>query len=297
LVFACVIDRRLIRYFLCCSFRNEAPYLREWIEYHRLIGFETFLLMNDNSTDDTQCLLDAYAEEGIVIRVPNDIDEEAVRDLHEQDAVFDVCTKYLQSNPTRFDPSRTWMMTHDTDEFVWFDKTDSVQSFGDAMGNLIRKHGTHVKSLLVPRFIVGSSGHDYYDAGLVIDRFTHRFNLNSCPGRARKNRFSSHLSKGHHFRDNNKSHRRRRLFHQRNPISYCRARQRSDSYDLEKSISHASSLAQDCTKRVNKKVVPTYCSTTHRHTLVNERKGDNRFLHSDIVGKTIVIMHYMTKSR
>lgn len=90
--------------------RNEAPYLHEWIEYHRMIGFEAFLLMNDNSTDDTQCILDAYAEKGIVIRMPEDY-EESKGDLErDNDNVFDACTRYLTSKPERFDPDRTWMM-------------------------------------------------------------------------------------------------------------------------------------------------------------------------------------------
>ena len=43
-----------------------------------MIGFESFLLMNDNSTDDTQCLLDEYASKGIVKRIPDDIDDDGI---------------------------------------------------------------------------------------------------------------------------------------------------------------------------------------------------------------------------
>jgi hypothetical protein len=37
-------------------------------QYHRMIGFESFLIMNDASTDDTQCILDYYAKQGVVVR-------------------------------------------------------------------------------------------------------------------------------------------------------------------------------------------------------------------------------------
>lgn len=47
-------------------FRNEAPFLREWIEYHRLVGVEHFWLYNDNSTDNWQEVLDPYIKEGVV---------------------------------------------------------------------------------------------------------------------------------------------------------------------------------------------------------------------------------------
>ncbi len=33
-------------------FRDEAPYLKEWIEFHRLIGVDQFHLVNNNSTDN-----------------------------------------------------------------------------------------------------------------------------------------------------------------------------------------------------------------------------------------------------
>ena len=98
--------------------RNEAPYLREWIEYHRLIGFDAFLLLDDGSTDDTPCILQAYAKAGIVIRVPTDIGYNDTKLDKMNDHVFDTCANYLNSHQDRFDPRNTWMMTHDVDKFV-----------------------------------------------------------------------------------------------------------------------------------------------------------------------------------
>lgn len=50
----------------CLFFQNEAPYLKEWIEYHRLIGFEYFYLYNNESTDNYAEVLSPYIQEGIV---------------------------------------------------------------------------------------------------------------------------------------------------------------------------------------------------------------------------------------
>ncbi|MES2200318.1 MAG: glycosyltransferase family 92 protein [Chlamydiota bacterium] len=47
-------------------FRNEAPYLKEWVEYHFAAGVEHFWLYNDNSTDNWQEVLQPYIESGIV---------------------------------------------------------------------------------------------------------------------------------------------------------------------------------------------------------------------------------------
>ncbi len=50
----------------CAIFRNEAPYLREWIEYHRLIGIEHFYLFNNLSEDDYLSILQPYIDAKIV---------------------------------------------------------------------------------------------------------------------------------------------------------------------------------------------------------------------------------------
>lgn len=47
-------------------FQNEAPYLREWIEYHRMIGVQHFLLVNDRSTDNFVDVLRPYVDAGEV---------------------------------------------------------------------------------------------------------------------------------------------------------------------------------------------------------------------------------------
>ena len=47
-------------------FQNEAPYLKEWIEYHKMVGVEHFWLYNDASTDNWQKVLEPYITEGLV---------------------------------------------------------------------------------------------------------------------------------------------------------------------------------------------------------------------------------------
>lgn len=47
-------------------FRDEAPYLKEWIEYHRMVGVDHFWLYNDKSTDNWEEVLAPYIKEGLV---------------------------------------------------------------------------------------------------------------------------------------------------------------------------------------------------------------------------------------
>jgi len=47
-------------------FQDEAPYLKEWIEFHKLVGVEHFYLYNNCSTDDCQSVLQPYIDRGEV---------------------------------------------------------------------------------------------------------------------------------------------------------------------------------------------------------------------------------------
>ena len=51
---------------ICSIFKNEAPFLKEFIEYHRLVGFEHFYFYNNNSEDDYLSVLKPYIDAGIV---------------------------------------------------------------------------------------------------------------------------------------------------------------------------------------------------------------------------------------
>jgi hypothetical protein len=51
---------------ICAIFQNEARFLKEWIEYHRLVGVEHFWLYNNNSSDHFLEVLDPYVKQGIV---------------------------------------------------------------------------------------------------------------------------------------------------------------------------------------------------------------------------------------
>jgi hypothetical protein len=47
-------------------FKNEAPYLKEWIEYHLMVGAEHFWLYDNESTDNWQEVLNPYIKAGLV---------------------------------------------------------------------------------------------------------------------------------------------------------------------------------------------------------------------------------------
>lgn len=51
---------------VCAIFKNEAPYLREWIEFNHIVGVDHFFLYNNNSEDNYEEIIEPYVKKGIV---------------------------------------------------------------------------------------------------------------------------------------------------------------------------------------------------------------------------------------
>jgi hypothetical protein len=51
---------------ICGIFKNEAPFLKEWIEFHEMIGVEHFYLYNNKSEDSYMEVLRPYIERELV---------------------------------------------------------------------------------------------------------------------------------------------------------------------------------------------------------------------------------------
>lgn len=51
---------------VCMIFKDSAPYLKEWIEYHRLVGVDHFFLFDNCSTDNPRRVLKKYIASGVV---------------------------------------------------------------------------------------------------------------------------------------------------------------------------------------------------------------------------------------
>ena len=51
---------------MCAIAKNEGRYLREWIEYHKMLGVEKFYLYDNESTDNTRDVIQPYIDKGLV---------------------------------------------------------------------------------------------------------------------------------------------------------------------------------------------------------------------------------------
>lgn len=51
---------------ICAIVKNEAPYIKEWIDYHLMLGVQKFYIYNNESTDNLLSVLAPYIYRGIV---------------------------------------------------------------------------------------------------------------------------------------------------------------------------------------------------------------------------------------
>lgn len=57
-------DRKRVYLSIVCMALNEGPYIKEWIEYHKLVGVERFYFYDNGSNDNTREILEPYIRGG-----------------------------------------------------------------------------------------------------------------------------------------------------------------------------------------------------------------------------------------
>jgi len=100
-------EKRLI---ITCM-KNEAPFILEWVAYHRAIGFTDFLVFTNDCDDGTVEMLDKLAEHGVLTRRDNPY-LEVPGDHNPQKGALRAAEDMEQVQQA------DWVMVSDVDEFV-----------------------------------------------------------------------------------------------------------------------------------------------------------------------------------
>ena len=134
---------------LACIIKNEGPYLKEWIEYHRLIGVEHFYIYDNESNDNTKEVLEPYIENGTVTYLffPG-------RDM--QDVAYEHCSKH-------FGQETQWLLVLDLDEFLVLKQSKNLHEFLADYADC--------SQISIHWVIYGSSGHIKAPKGGVLANF------------------------------------------------------------------------------------------------------------------------------
>lgn len=100
---------------ICAIFKNEASYLKEWIEFNHIVGIDHFYMYNNNSEDNYLEILQPYIDSGLVTLVEwpyNQKQMESYKDCID-----------------KFSKETKWIGFIDIDEFIIPKSTDNVYDF------------------------------------------------------------------------------------------------------------------------------------------------------------------------
>ena len=110
-----VVKNKPVYLSIACIAKNEGPYIKEWIEYHKLVGVERFYFYDNESDDNTKEVLKPYIDDGTVVY------KYVEGYLRQIPAYQDALCKY--KDQTR------WMAFIDLDEFIVPMEKDTVSEF------------------------------------------------------------------------------------------------------------------------------------------------------------------------
>lgn len=147
---------------LCAMFKNEAPYLREWLEFHLMMGVEKFYLYQRLSTDDWRFVLQPYIDSGIV-----DLKDWPYPRLY--DGYREAFIDSHQDCIDRLRGRHEWLAMIDCDEFLFSPShntvAEAIATLPEAWGAI----GTHW-------MVFGPGDETAWRDAPVIERFTWRPN-------------------------------------------------------------------------------------------------------------------------
>jgi hypothetical protein len=148
---------------ICAVFKNESPYLSEWIQFHQLAGVDSIILYNDDSNDDFSEVLTPYIESGFL-----KIRSSRTRFLNRRRQQSQIYNHCLRSERFKAD----WLAFIDIDEFL-FSPT------GRKLPEVLAPYLGH-PAVLVRWMLFGSGGHVKTSKEPVLERYRQRMTLNSA---------------------------------------------------------------------------------------------------------------------
>ncbi len=146
---------RLAYLSICATFKDEAPYMPEWIEFHRRVGVEHFFLYDNLSSDGSKEVLEPWVGAGLVT-------------LSDCSIPFEQGGQsWAYADALRRAHGRTrWLAFIDLDEFLF-------SPGGTPLLEVLKDYEQH-PGVVVNWQVYGSSGLTTRPNGLVIESFLTR---------------------------------------------------------------------------------------------------------------------------
>lgn len=153
---------------IVCTVKNEGPFFLEWLAYHRLIGFNRFVIFSNDCTDGTHEILQALDGAGLIHHFDN---SELSTDLPEDPQV----RAYTRANRMEIVRESDWIMVIDGDEFL------QVKVGDGTLDALFAAMPDNADAIGLPWRIFGSGGVIEFSDRLQIDTFRRAAPLDFAP--------------------------------------------------------------------------------------------------------------------
>ena len=139
------------------TLKDEGPFILEWIAYHKVIGFNHFVIFSNDSTDGTRQILDCLNDAREIIHIENSNALEGEPEDPQNRA-------YKRAKQRPDVRQSEWVLVTDGDEFL------NIQVGNGTLDALFAAMGkTDVIS--ATWLIHGNSGIETFSDGLIIDQF------------------------------------------------------------------------------------------------------------------------------
>lgn len=142
-------------------FKNEGPYIIEWIAAHRVIGIDEIIIANNNSDDGSLELLTQLSNKGVIKLIDYPGEENKPPQLS-------AYTKIMHD----YGGGTDWIAFIDADEFLL--PTNGKLTIRDAFNSIAED--VSIGAVAVNWVVFGSSGEMKKRPGLVLERFKMRAN-------------------------------------------------------------------------------------------------------------------------
>ena len=144
--------------------KDEATYLKEWLEFYLIQGVDHFYIYDNESSDNIKEVLQPYIEKGLVT-----YETVAGRYLELQTNIYnETIEKYKNESK--------WIAPLDTDEFAYAPNYATLSEY--------LKDNEKYDQIAMKWYIYGNSGHETRPNGLVIENYNMRERKPSGPTKA-----------------------------------------------------------------------------------------------------------------
>lgn len=144
---------------MVCISKNEGPYIKEWIEYHKLIGFSKFYFYDNESEDNSYEVLKPYITIGLV-------EYNLIKGKGKQLNAYNDAIK-------RHKHDCRYMAFLDLDEYLFITQ-EKKQDISKTITQLLQEAGKGASGLSINWCIFGSSNLKKRPQGLITENYIYR---------------------------------------------------------------------------------------------------------------------------